>query len=125
MESNGSVCLFWISFLQFFISYFMLKSAHERIHSRLPRFVCPECGICMETWNMFKHHVQRTCLHESRVLAIQCVLCTRKMLKNTDATTASAPPVTKPVWVDYSNVLAHFYQSHIQVTASCSVASLF
>ena len=56
---------------------------------------------------MFKHHVQKTCYHENRVLSICCILCTRK---NDGA----------EVWVDYSNVLAHFYQSHIQLFYKCS-----
>ena len=59
---------------------------------------------------MFKHHVQKTCYHENRVLSICCILCTRK---NDGA----------EVWVDYSNVLAHFYQSHIQLFYKCSACS--
>lgn len=96
---------FDIQILLIFLSY----SAHQRIHHRLARHVCPECGASFETWHIFKHHVQTTCHHESRILSIQCLLCTRKK-----------PNADHQVWVDFSSILAHFYQRHIQLFYKCS-----
>ena len=75
--------------------------AHKRIHGQVPVHICPECGTFFESWTVFKHHIQSTCHHEGRVLAIKCVLCTRK---NED---------TQPVFVDLDRIYAHFYESHI------------
>ncbi len=84
-------------------------SAHTRIHRRQPRHVCPECGLYFEMWSVFKSHVQDTCHHEARLLAIQCLLCARK---------------NRPCsWVDISAIFAHFYQSHIGLLYKCSACS--
>ena len=81
--------------------------AHQRIHKRLPDYVCPECCQSFETWSVFKHHVQRTCHHEARVLVVECLLCTRK---NNNIS----------VYVDWSGIYGHLYQSHIQLFYKCS-----
>jgi hypothetical protein len=75
-------------------------SAHERIHRRIPSHLCPECGAVFETWHMFKHHVQKTCHHEARVLSIECVLCGQ--------------------YVDWCGVYAHLYQSHVRLYYKCT-----
>ena len=82
-------------------------SAHQRIHRKSPNFVCPECAEKFETWSVFKHHVQRTCHHEARVLVVECLLCTRK---NNNIS----------VYVDWAGVYGHLYQSHIQLFYKCS-----
>ena len=81
--------------------------AHQRIHRRSPDYVCPECCQSFETWGVFKHHVQRTCHHEARVLVVECRLCTRK---NNNIS----------VYVDWSGIYGHLYQSHIQLFYKCS-----
>ena len=81
-------------------------TSHKRIHQGRPRHVCPECGVTFETWHLFKHHVQKTCFHENRVLTFECVLCKRK---------GHHQP-----YVEDASLFAHFYESHIQLLYKCT-----
>ena len=80
--------------------------AHQRIHRGRQPYVCPECGTTFETQPMFAEHVQTTCQHEGRVLAVQCKICQTKNLSNS--------------LVDQDSILAHVYQTHIKLYYKCS-----
>ncbi len=80
-------------------------AAHNRIHGRLPSHVCPECGTGFDTWHMFKHHVQKTCLHEARIMSVECLLCARKHENSL---------------VDWPAIYAHLYQSHVKLYYKCT-----
>ncbi|XP_045469636.1 zinc finger protein 532-like [Harmonia axyridis] len=47
-------------------------SAHQRIHSRLPPFICPECGKKFETRQYLMKHLDDVCFHLAKQVRIRC-----------------------------------------------------
>ena len=86
-------------------------SAHKRVHERLKPFVCPECGSQFQTWSVFQTHLQTSCQHEFRTLAMCCRLCSRKTGQHED------------VLVDSRNLLSHMFDKHVKLYYKCTGCS--
>ncbi|XP_045469638.1 zinc finger protein 532-like [Harmonia axyridis] len=47
-------------------------SAHERIHSNIPPFICPECGKKFESREYLMKHLDDICFHLAKQVRIRC-----------------------------------------------------
>ena len=77
--------------------------AHERIHKKMPPYVCPECGKQFYTWQYFQNHVEKNCYHHRRTMMSVCPLC----------------PKENKFTSNHPQVLQHIVDSHCKQYLKC------